>query len=70
MGLEAQGGWAGWGAGHLSAPRPHHPLGRLELGDHPDLGQRVQTDAWALSAGNAPILGRSTREKIGEKAQF
>lgn len=70
MGSEVQGGWAGWGAGCLPAPLQHPPLGRPELGDHPGLGRRVQTDAWALSADNAPILGRSTTEKMRGKTQL
>lgn len=66
MGSEVEGGLAGWGAVCLKAPPLHPPSGKLELGGLPSPGRKAQTDAWVPSAGSAPILGRSTREKEGE----
>lgn len=70
VGSGARGGWAGSGARRLLALPRHPPSGRPELGGHPSLDRRALTDAWAPSADNAPILGRSAREKVEEKTQF
>ena len=70
MGSGARGGWAGWGARCLLALPRRPPSGRPELRGHPSLDRRALTDAWAPSADNAPIQGRSARERVEENTQF